>query len=93
MRVITFKAEDEFIEKLHKAMNVLGYDNRSDLIRQALTKIMEVVDGSRKVVCLELTTDELMYLNLISRDPAIAIKRLIRISMASPADTLLNKTR
>lgn len=88
-RVITFKADDEFIEKMHRAMKVLGL-NRSELIRTAVLKVVNSLEGdNRTTVCLELSSEELIYLKLISNDPIVAIKHLIRHAMSEPIDTLV----
>ena len=91
MRVITFKADDEFIERVHRAMLLTGVENRSDLIRQAVLKIISSLDNGKAIVCLELSREELFYLNIIAKDPAIAIKQLIRqhMIMSSPEKTLI----
>jgi len=90
-RVITFKADDEFIEKMDKAKNVLGL-NRSEFIRTAVLKIVSSLENDGKtIVCLELSSEELLYLRLISNDPVVAVKHLIRYAMSEPMDTLLRR--
>jgi len=91
LRVITFKADDEFIERVHRFMKLTGVENRSDLIRQAVLKIISSLDNGKAIVCLELSREELFYLNIIAKDPAIAIKQLIRqhMIMSSPEKTLI----
>jgi len=94
LRVITFKASDDLIEKLLQASKALGI-NRSDLIRQAIMKIVSSVNGDRTIICLELSNEELMYLSLIAKDPVVAVKRLIYQSMvlSTPEITLLQGDR
>jgi len=80
LRVITFKASDDLIEKLLQASRILGI-NRSDLIRQAILKIISSLDNGKTIVCLELTPEELLYLSLIAKDPVVALKKLLRRNM------------
>jgi len=90
-RVITFKADDEFIEKMDKAKNILGL-NRSEFIRTAVLKIVSSLENDGKtIVCLELSSEELLYLRLISNDPVVAVKHLIRHAMSEPMDTLIRR--
>ncbi len=80
MRVVTFKADEGFLERLDRVSRILGV-NRSDLIRQAIMKIVSSLDNGKTIVCLELTPEELLYLSLIARDPVVALKKLLRQNM------------
>ena len=81
LRVITFKADDEFIERVHRFMKLTGVENRSDLIRQAIMKIISSIDDGNAIVCIELSSEELLYLRLLSKDPVVALKKLLRQNM------------
>ncbi|BDC17324.1 ribbon-helix-helix domain-containing protein [Acidianus sp. HS-5] len=39
--VVTMKIEEEFLEEIDKATTVLGFKNRSDLIRDALKEYLK----------------------------------------------------
>ena len=90
MRVITFKADEGFLERLDKASKTLKI-NRSDLIRQAILKIISSLDNGGAIVCLELTSEELLFLKLLSDDPVIALKKLLRNSMVASSWLTLAK--
>ena len=90
LRVITFKASDDLIEKLLQASRILGI-NRSDLIRQAIMKIVSSLDNGKTIVCLELTSEEQLFLKLLSDDPVIALKKLLRNSMVASSWLTLAK--
>ena len=82
MRVITFRAEEELIEKLLQTSKTLNI-NRSDLIRQAIMKIVSSIDNGDAIVCLELTAEEQLFLKLLAEDPVIALRKLLRQNMAA----------
>ena len=90
LRVVSFKADDKFIEKLLHASKSLGV-NRSDLIRQAILKIISSLDNGGAIVCLELTSEEQLFLKLLSNDPVIALKKLLRNNMASSSWLMIAK--
>ncbi|MCD6422040.1 hypothetical protein J7L13_01670 [bacterium] len=77
MRVLTFKADDDFIEKMHLTMIKLGIENRSELIRLGIQYIMNFAGNGNGVVCIKLSEQEYSFLKTISDDPLIALKKLI----------------
>ena len=90
MRVVTFKADEGFLERLDRASKTLEV-NRSDLIRQAILKIISSLDNGGAIVCLELTSEEQLFLKLLSNDPVIALKKLLRNNMASSSWLMIAK--
>jgi len=90
LRVVSFKADDKFIEKLLHASKSLGV-NRSDLIRQAVMKVISSIDDGNAIVCIELSSEELLYLRLLSKDPVVALKKLLRQNMVHSSWFILAK--